>query len=72
MKSLPMLAAAVVCVGLAGCAANPQRVADEREQMQNSDVDWGAVVAVNQWAQRRGATLRWIHYPTVHKHDDGS
>jgi hypothetical protein len=47
-------------------------VAVEREQMQNSDVDWGAVVAVNQWAERRGATLRWIHYPTTRKHDDGS
>jgi starvation-inducible outer membrane lipoprotein len=67
-----MLATAAVCLGLSACAASPQRVAVEREQMQNSDVDWGAVVAVNQWAERRGATLRWIHYPTTRKHDDGS
>lgn len=72
MRSLPMVVAAVVCVGLSACAANPQRVPVDREQMQNSDVDWGAVIAVNQWAERRGATLRWIHYPTTRKHDVGS
>lgn len=64
MKLLPILAASLACAGLSACAANPQRVARERSQMQSSDVDWGAVIAVNQWAERRGATLRWIHYPT--------
>ena len=30
----------------------------------DGDIDYGKVIAVNQWALRRHATVMWVNYPT--------
>jgi len=59
MKRSILFAAAVVPLVVAGCASNSARVTNRYDE----EVDTGKVVAVNQWAQMKGARVMWINYP---------
>ena len=58
---------ALASLMLAACAttgAPGRRVTqDEYAERYNADYDSAKVAAVEQWAQARGATVRWINYP---------
>jgi hypothetical protein len=54
-----VLAAGVV---LAGCSGPGVRHAANVDP--NDDFDASKVATVTQWAQARGATVVWLHYPT--------
>lgn len=69
MESLTFGAAVVLSLGLSACAGADTRSGRSGDAAPAAGVDYGKVVAVNQWAQRRGATLRWVHYPTVPPRD---
>ena len=32
--------------------------------MLDDNIDYGKVIAVNQWAERKGALVVWVNYPT--------
>ena len=62
-----VLASVVV---LAGCAGPGIRQGAQVDP--NDDFDAGKVATVTQWAQARGATVVWLHYPTKRRTgDDG-
>jgi len=44
-----------------------------RGSTMDNDIDVGKVLAVNEWAERRRATVVWINYPkkSAHMKDDG-
>jgi hypothetical protein len=65
MKSLAAGLAILTCLGLSACAGTSGPNGIARQSTIDSAVDVGKVVAVNQWALRRGATVVWINYPTV-------
>ncbi|GAA0715015.1 hypothetical protein [Dokdonella soli] len=64
MKWLAIGAAAAVSLGLSACAGSAGRNGIARSGSMDSDIDYGKVVAVNQWAERRHATVVWVNYPT--------
>ncbi|MGA9422847.1 MAG: hypothetical protein WBW61_10830 [Rhodanobacteraceae bacterium] len=55
-----------VALLLAGCAAGTSTL---RGGPQDQELDVSKIVAVNQWARAKGATVLWIHYPTRPKED---
>lgn len=58
MKALAIGTVALVCLAMGGCATTGRdRTA--------SQVDVGKVLAVNQWAARRHATVLWINSPEL-------
>jgi hypothetical protein len=62
MKPLTVGASVVVCLWLSACAGmSGNRIS--RSEPVGRVIDAGKVVAVNQWAQRKGATVIWINYP---------
>lgn len=71
MKAFVAVAAIVMCFGLSACAGVDTRAERARGQALGPEVDYAKVVAVNQWALRRGATLRWVQYPTLPREKDG-
>jgi hypothetical protein len=66
-----ILFAAGVSLALGGCAS--MGGAQHADYQYGSDVDMGKVVAVNQWAETKGAKVVWINYPQKPKSvDSGS
>jgi hypothetical protein len=65
MKAFAIGAAVVMCLGVSACAGVATRSPAARGGPLGADVDYGKVIAVNEWAQRRGATLMWVHYPKL-------
>jgi hypothetical protein len=65
---------ALASLGLTACATSgaPGRrmTLDEYTAHYNADYDSAKVAAVQEWAQRRGATVVWLNYPR--KKPDGS
>lgn len=65
MKRSILVALAGISLGLGGCASTGG------SRMTNSqygpDVDVGKVIAVNQWALTKGATVVWVNYPQKSK-----
>ena len=63
-RSIPIALAGMFLV-LGGCASTGG------SRMTNSqygpDVDVGKIIAVNQWAQTKGATVVWVNYPQKSK-----
>jgi len=57
-----------VIVVLSGCTAGAPRHRSQTDP--NDDFDAGKVAAVTQWAQTRGATVVWLHYPTKPRTDN--
>jgi hypothetical protein len=56
--------AVLLCLGLTACAGSHGRNGVARASSYDGDIDYGKVIAVNQWALRRHATVVWINYPT--------
>ncbi|GAP66383.1 precorrin-3B C17-methyltransferase [Mizugakiibacter sediminis] len=62
MRAALYAATLVALSALAGCAGEttrPQNLAS----LYPGDVDWEKVVSVNQWAERKGATVVWVNMP---------
>jgi len=71
MRSLAMGMAILLCLGVSACAGT---AGNTRNNAAGNDIDYGKVLAVNQWAARRHATVVWIQYPAVRRekaHNDG-
>ena len=73
MRTLAMGAAIVLCLAASGCAGTAGPNGFARGSSMDSDIDYGKVLAVNEWAERRRATVVWINYPkkSAHSKDDG-
>jgi hypothetical protein len=69
LKPLAVGAAVVVCLGLSACAGSMGRNGISRSEPLGREIDLGKVVAVNQWAERRGATVVWVNYPVRQSRD---
>ena len=72
MRTLAMGAAIVLCLAVSACAGTAGGNGIARESKMDSDIDVGKVVAVNEWAVNRHATVVWINYPKkpTHLKDD--
>jgi hypothetical protein len=55
-------------LALGGCAS--MGGAEHPGSRFGSDVDVSKVIAVNQWAETKGATVVWINYPQKSKNPD--
>jgi len=73
MRTLAMSAAIVLCLAVSGCAGTAGPNGMVRGSTMDNDIDVGKVLAVNEWAERRRATVVWINYPkkSAHMKDDG-
>lgn len=62
---LPATGAAVVlCLAVSACAGTSGSNGMTRGMSgMDADVDYGKVVAVNDWAVKRHATVVWVNYP---------
>lgn len=70
MKRSMFLALAGAILVSSGCASlGPATRANHGF---NADVDVGKVIAVNQWAQTKGATVVWVNYPQKSRTADAS
>lgn len=63
MRTLATGAAIVLCLAVSACAGTGGRNGMARGSSLERDVDYGKVVAVNEWALRRHATVVWVNYP---------
>ena len=63
MKVLAVSAAVAVCLGLSACAGSMGRNGISRGEPLGREIDVGKMAAVNQWAERKGATVLWVHFP---------
>jgi hypothetical protein len=62
MKTPTAAAATVLFLALSGCATTPGPNGFTRSRM-DQDIDLGKVIAVNEWAVRRHASVVWVNYP---------
>ena len=62
MKSLAISLAVLSCLALSACAGTSGRNGIVK-------LDQGKILAVNAWAQQRGAHVTWVNYPTLAKRD---
>ena len=65
-----ILLAAGMSLALCGCAS--MGGAQRANSQSDSDIDMGKVVAVNQWAETKGARVMWINYPQKPKNLDSA
>lgn len=72
MRTLAMGAAVVLCLAVSACAGTSGGNGIARGSKMDNDIDVGKVVAVNEWAVNRHATVVWINYPKkpVRQKDD--
>ncbi|HEU4665445.1 MAG TPA: hypothetical protein VFS55_15555 [Dokdonella sp.] len=63
MRSLAIGLVVLLALGLSACAGSDGRNGVARRSY-DGDIDYGKVIAVNQWALRRHATVMWVNYPT--------
>jgi len=68
MRTLAMGAAILLCLALSACAGTAGSNGIARESSMDEDVDVGKVVAVNEWALNRHATVMWVNYPKKSAH----
>lgn len=69
MKRSMLLVLAGAALAMGGCAA----IGGSRAtSYYGSDVDIGKVIAVNQWAETKGATVVWVNYPRKAKTAESS
>lgn len=55
---------AMGCV-VSACAGMDARTHPERDLSAGPDADYGKIIAVDRWAQRKGAGLVWVNYPKL-------
>ncbi len=65
MRTLAISLLVATCFGLSACAGLVGPNGSTRPVHLGGEIDYGKVIAVNQWAERRGATVLWINYPVV-------
>ena len=70
MKRSILLALTGLCLVMGGCAS--MGPATRPNHGFSSDVDVGKVIAVNQWAETKGATIVWVNYPQKNKTAESS
>ena len=63
MRMLAMGAALVLSLAVSACAGTSGSNGIARGSSMDNDVDVGKVVAVNEWAVNRHATVVWVNYP---------
>ncbi|MGA9343104.1 MAG: hypothetical protein WBV61_12335 [Rhodanobacteraceae bacterium] len=68
MKLLLSMALVGMVLALSACATGTSNL---RGGPQDQELDSGKIAAVNQWAEIKGATVLWIHYPTRTKEQTG-
>lgn len=68
MRTLAIGAAVVLCLAVSACAGTGGRNGMARGSSMDDDIDVGKVVAINQWAVRRHASVVWINYPKKPAH----
>lgn len=65
MRKLTTGVAVVLCLAVSACAGTGGSNGMARGNSgMDAEVDAGKVLAVNEWAVRRHATVVWINYPT--------
>lgn len=70
MRRSILVALVGISLVLGGCASTGGlRMANSQY---GSDVDMGKIIAVNQWAQTKGATVVWVNYPQKPKNAESS
>jgi hypothetical protein len=62
MKSIAIGVVSLFALSLCACTGTGKAGMVRQGSMDDS-VDIGKVIAVNQWALKRGATVVWINYP---------
>jgi hypothetical protein len=66
MRTLALAAAVTGCLAMSGCAGtNDLARGDSR---MDNDLDASKVLTVNEWAERRHATVMWVNYPKKSAH----
>lgn len=68
MRTLAIGAAIVLCLAVSACAGTGGSNGLTHESQMDNDVDVGKVVAVNDWAVKRHATVVWVNYPKKSAH----
>jgi len=63
MRILATGVAVVLCLAVSACAGTSGSNGMTRMSSMDADVDYGKVIAVNDWAVRRHATVVWVNYP---------
>jgi len=73
MKTLVTGAVIVLCLAVSACAGTGGRNGFAKGTSLDDDIDYAKVIAVNEWATRRQATVVWLNYPKkpVRAHTDG-
>jgi hypothetical protein len=66
MRTLALAAAIGGCLAISGCAGTND-VARGDSRMDN-ELDASKVLSVNEWAERRHATVMWVNYPKKSAH----
>lgn len=65
MKSLAIGLAVLSCLGLSACAGTSGQNGFTRHSNIGAEIDYGKVIAVNDWALKRNAKVMWVNYPTL-------
>jgi len=73
MRMLATGTAIVLCLAVSACAGAGGTKNGSKISSMDADVDYGKVIAVNDWAVRRHASVVWVNYPKkpAHLKDDG-
>jgi hypothetical protein len=64
MKQLFPAAVFLMSLGLTACVGGPSQLHPGPDDYV---IDAGKVATVNQWASTKGATVIWVHLPTIRK-----
>jgi len=68
MRTLAMGAAILLCLAVSACAGTAGSNGIARASSMDDDVDVGKVIAINEWAVNRHATVMWVNYPKKSAH----
>jgi hypothetical protein len=63
--------AIVLCLAVSACAGTGGASGIAKRSNPDADVDVGKVIAVNDWALRRHASVVWVNYPKKPAHLKG-
>ncbi|HJT99384.1 MAG TPA: hypothetical protein VJ696_13790 [Rhodanobacteraceae bacterium] len=63
MRTLAKATVIALCLAVSACAGTGGGNGIARGSRMDNDIDVGKVVAINEWAERRRATVVWINYP---------